>query len=122
MSSLINPLTNRSERHDSLLSMLIDWSQEPTIAKTLLGERLVQNEHELEALAEWAHKAGRGDAKMPEVQAAGLVLGIFLVNRKVRRVIASHVAKDGVLRKGAAMKALGEMKDQLSELVGMTEN
>lgn len=106
-----------TERHDSLLGMLFSWCTTDSIAIAVIRAGLA-DESTLHKTAVLARATGQGKDYMTEPACAKVLLGFFLLDRSVRRAIAKHMSKQGQMRKGAAMLAMQELRDQLTDLVG----
>jgi hypothetical protein len=116
VSTLILARNGLTERHDSLLRMVFEWSMTPSIAKAVLSNDLCDEETLLKG-ALYAQATGKGKADMSEAEAAKVLLGFFLMHRSVRRAIAKYLSKTQTMRKGEAMIAMAQLRDQLFVLV-----
>lgn len=113
MSTLLNPDTDRSYRHEQLLSCLMDWTTEAPILAAMFRAGLATQAEIMElGLMVKITEETDGDQGLTD-EGLAVALLRFLENGRVRRVIARHVSQAHGVKYMRALRDLKEMREEL---------
>ena len=120
-SVIVNPITNRTERHSALLVMLYDLlASQKTITAAILGHRIKpETAKELTMLvAKAIQEPLLPGSEQSEKDVAKILLSVFLSTRAMRQVVAGHFVVAKACGRVQRTKQVSELKMLCEDVVG----
>lgn len=118
---ILNPLSNRTQRHDALLMMLYDLlASEPTIKAAIMnGHILPETAKELTTLvAKAIQEPLVPGSEQSEKDVAKILLSVFLSTRNMRALVARHFVVAKACGRVQRNKQVQELKMLCEDVVG----